>query len=317
MNKIVVMPNQSIPDIILQGCGSLEAGMQFCRDNDISIAQYPDIGTVYTASQTALAAGDPGVLQYLAQNNIVIGTLGSVPDLGYSIMLKPVMHAVPTVPDPPSVSGYYVYDLIADPGAFINVNPIASLPYPSLDNIVCYETEERFIAGLSPDTRAQNPTTLLMSYKQLSYNIPWISGRGFMMIWSDLSSTEKTATFVDDAGYKAYVSPLIVLDNVTQTVEEYLIADLAVGLVSAGRNSVTLRLTRSHSPIGHIDFITHSMSWLHDAAGGTPDPLDPGNPDKTIVTLVAGTYSFGVGTIYINGTTTYPASSFSMVVKVS
>jgi hypothetical protein len=316
MGTIKVMPNQSMLDVILQGCGSLEAGMQFCNDNGIAISDYPDVGTIYKVSNESQATGDQGVLQYFAQNGLVIGTLGAVPVLGFSIVLKPVMHVLPGDPNPPSVSGYYTYNFQADTG-FINVNAIAAGDYPSVNNPVLYETEDRVIAGYAPETTDEDAVSMLMSARQLQYKIPWVMWRGFMMIWSDLSVAEKTATFVDVTGNQAYVSPLIVLDSTTQNVEEYLIADLLVELVSAAHNTVTLRLTRSHGPVAHVDFETHVMSWLHDATGGTPDPLDPANPDKIILTLPEGSYTFGVGTVYWNVTHEYPASAFSMVVKIS
>jgi hypothetical protein len=316
MSTIKVMPNQSMQDLINQGCGSMEAGMQFCADNGIAISDYPDVGTIYNVSSQALTDGDLGVLQYLTQNGIVLGTLGTVPVLGFSVVLKPVMQVIPSDPNPPSVSGFYSYNLQANTAAFINVNAIASGDYPT-NNTVSYETEDRVIAGDVPNTVSENATSLVMGTKLIPYKIPWVAYRGFMMIWSDLSQAIKTATFVDIAGNEAYVSPMIVLDNATQAAEEYLVADILVELASAGHNTVQLRLTRSHAPVAHADFVNHVMSWLDDAAGGTPDPLDPTNTDKTIVTLSRGSYTFGVGTVYWNGSVAYPASALSMVVAVA
>jgi hypothetical protein len=75
---ITAKSNQSILDVIIQALGSLQAGMQFCADNGVSISDYPDAGTVYVVSDAALAqAGANGrsVLKYLGQNGIVVGTL--------------------------------------------------------------------------------------------------------------------------------------------------------------------------------------------------------------------------------------------------
>ena len=66
-------------DVILQATGSLEAGMQFCSDNGVGISDTPVAGTVYVVSAAALALGDAGVLKYLAQNGVVLGTLGAAP----------------------------------------------------------------------------------------------------------------------------------------------------------------------------------------------------------------------------------------------
>jgi len=316
MASIQVMPNQSMADVILQACGSMEAAMQFCADNNVALSDYPDVGAKYLVSDTALAAGDKQVLKFLRERGIVIGTLGVMPVLNYRVVLKPVMQAVPTATDPPDVTGYYAYNLQADIAAFVNINAIAAGDYPSLHNYVSFETEERVIAGDAPETTSQNAPSLVMSDKLIPYQVPWVAFRGFMMIWSDLSVGAKTATFTDVLGNVAYVSPVLVLDSSTQNVEEYLIADLSVELVSAGHNTVKLRLTRSHAPVAHVDFETHVMTWLHNAAGGTPDPLDPANSNKTIVTASRGMWTFGVGTVYWNGSSAYPPSAFSMVVEV-
>ena len=63
-------------DLIVQGTGSMEAGGQFCRDNGVCKSDTPVVGTAYVVSDAALALGDAGVLAYLVQNEIVIGTMG-------------------------------------------------------------------------------------------------------------------------------------------------------------------------------------------------------------------------------------------------
>jgi hypothetical protein len=66
-------------DIIIQATGSMEAGMQFCMDNNAAISDQPAAGTVYTISAAAVALGSTGNLQYLMQNGITVGTLGAPP----------------------------------------------------------------------------------------------------------------------------------------------------------------------------------------------------------------------------------------------
>lgn len=107
-------------------------------------------------------------------------------------------------------------------------------------------------------------------------------------------------------------------------IEEYLLTDLAVDFVSSDGYTATLRLTRSHAttlhmniypPYGHMN-----MVWLNDALGGSPDPADPLNIDKTIVTLGPGTYTLGVGTSYVNDVIHYTYTSQSastMVITIS
>ena len=68
-----------MPDIIIQSLGSMEAGMQFCRDNALSITDTPVAGNTYLVSELAAAAGDLSALQYLDQHDVVIGTLNLMP----------------------------------------------------------------------------------------------------------------------------------------------------------------------------------------------------------------------------------------------
>ena len=72
--KIKVKPNQSFLDVILQGCGALEAGMLVAAENDISISILPDVDSPVLIIQHD--QDDKTVLKYLAQSGIVIGTLG-------------------------------------------------------------------------------------------------------------------------------------------------------------------------------------------------------------------------------------------------
>ena len=75
-NTITVQPNQSMQDVIIQATGSMEAGMQFCNDNNVSISDTPPVGMVYAVSAAALALGNSGNRVYFMQNAVVPGTLG-------------------------------------------------------------------------------------------------------------------------------------------------------------------------------------------------------------------------------------------------
>jgi hypothetical protein len=320
-SSIKVMPNQSMADVILQSCGSLEAGMKVMADNDKSISDYPNVGDVITIDSAGISAyADTGVLQYLRQNDIVIGTLGDIADVECTILLKPVMHVVPRTLTPPAITGRYEFNFQAASG-FINVYPIPHTYYPLATPVLTFITEDRYIAGEMPAIAAgmdgSGSGLPYMDALLLAYSLDWVVGRGFMLAWSDMAMSVKTATFIDINGNEAYASPLIALDNITQTVVEYMIANLDVELVSASHGMATLRLTRSHNPVAHSDFVTQVMSWIEDAAGGSPDPLDPTNPDKTILVLPRGKYTFGVSTLYINAATIYPASAFTEVVEIS
>jgi hypothetical protein len=77
---MIVQPNQSLLDVILQGCGSMQAAMQVAADNGVALSYMPLVGSSVQISGAAVALGDAGTLQYLLQNSIVIGTRGPVTD---------------------------------------------------------------------------------------------------------------------------------------------------------------------------------------------------------------------------------------------
>jgi len=67
-----VKPNQSFLDVILQSCGTMEAGMKAATENGWPISHLPAVGTeVYVAAHKE---NDMGILKYLQQNSIIIGT---------------------------------------------------------------------------------------------------------------------------------------------------------------------------------------------------------------------------------------------------
>ncbi len=70
--KITVKPNQSVLDIVLQACGSLEGAMQIMAQNERSISQNPEIGSQYEIP--AEVTTDKNTLNYIRQNGVRIGT---------------------------------------------------------------------------------------------------------------------------------------------------------------------------------------------------------------------------------------------------
>jgi hypothetical protein len=176
---ITVMPNQSTMDVVVQGTGSLEAAMQFCRDNGISISDIPVTGTVWNLSAQAGNKGDAGNLKYFVQNEIVIGTLGNEgppipppgPPLTMQIVLKPVMNAGIINPAiAPSVSGYYDFRLTEAIPEFIKVYGLDAV-YLSSNNVHFIE-ETQWLLGHPFNMTMEishNPATTLYlfgSYKR-------------------------------------------------------------------------------------------------------------------------------------------------------
>jgi len=82
--KIKVKPNQSFLDVILQGCGTLEAGIQMAGDNNLPVSFLPIVDSSMVISESAIAKGNIRVLKYLRQNGITIGTKG---DLSSSFLI--------------------------------------------------------------------------------------------------------------------------------------------------------------------------------------------------------------------------------------
>jgi len=66
-------------DQAIMATGSMEAAMQFCLDNAVSVTDIPSPGTVYQVSDAAIALGDRGVFVGIYNEGIIIGTLGSAP----------------------------------------------------------------------------------------------------------------------------------------------------------------------------------------------------------------------------------------------
>ena len=74
MNTIIAKPNQSLLDVILTVLGSLEYGMQFVYENDISMTATIETGDSFVQPEDLL--GDNDVISYLKNTGIVLGTKG-------------------------------------------------------------------------------------------------------------------------------------------------------------------------------------------------------------------------------------------------
>jgi hypothetical protein len=289
--------------------------MAFALENNISLSELPPAGTTFRLPDIASTSKDNDTIRYFKQNGIVSGTRGVMPPLTCTTILKPVMTAVPIATEPPHTLGYYSYNLVAT-SSFTNTFELQA-DYPS-DNSVIFQTEDLYVTGHPSHTTAQFVVSPMAS-KSVTYRVNWGEGFGYMMVWSDMAVPITTATFRDMAGNQALVAPVLVFDNLSQDLIMYLIADIMVETVMATSDVVTIRLTRSHSSILLADFAHHSMNWINDT-GATlePDPLDPTNPDKALVSLALGIYTVGVQTDYeLPGIATYPPSTFTMVIRVS
>lgn len=317
MNKsVIAKANQSLLDIVLTTYGTLEAAMETAFKNGIPLSYVPEPGSEYLLPEVDAKETDQSNVSYLDERGIVLGTLHQ-PVLGCEVVLMPRMHVVPNIAANPHTIGYYSFDLVEDAG-FVNAYELVD-NYLS-DNELCYETEERWLGG-SPFETAVELTATPMSAKSIPCKLPWSVGLGYLLVWSDPGRSVVTATFRDVEGNEAYSAPLTILDNLSQDIQEHLIGEIALEILSATPASVRLRLTRSHPPIGLLNFRDYEMEWLGVASDGEPDTDDPENSDKTIILLGAGVHTLGLKTTYYYPLSTppspYPSSAFTMTIKVA
>ena len=74
MNTIIAKPNQSLLDVILTALGSLEYGMQFVYENEISLTTTVETGDSFVQPEDLI--GDNDVISYLKKTGSVLGTKG-------------------------------------------------------------------------------------------------------------------------------------------------------------------------------------------------------------------------------------------------
>lgn len=318
-----VKPNQTIGDIVLMNYGTIEARMDFCRINDISPTDIPDVGTVLQAPLTmpdgTLLAYDANVVNYFAKKKMVLGTANVIHvPLALLVVLKPRMGMTPSISGLPHTLGYYLYQLAATED-FINVNALLD-SYLTTNNVI-YETEERLVTGHSSENTDQLSVTA-MTAKSIPYKLNWTVGFGYMMVWSDLAPDAPTVTYKDVEGNQATFAPVLILDNITENLILMLMSDITVELVSSTSALARVRVTRSHPSSFIPDFAMHAMHWIADASDGEPDPDDPDNPDKVILNLPKGNYTLGVKTTYTfpsgfgHDGFAFPSSVFTMVIQI-
>jgi hypothetical protein len=319
--------------------GTLEALMPFCRANNVSATDVPAAGTVLAVPGEVDGAEvpiDEDALNYIYQNNILIGTaaLPTLPPLSLRILLKPDMEVYVSEPTSAMVLGYFNYQLRGTSG-FINEYPLEAA-YPG-SNKVRHKDLHGLLTGALPLFEVGLPFgTPAMPDKTIQYHLPWdVSlGYGIRVIWNSPDSPVKTVTFKDVEGNEAYISPLYALNNAIvapQQAAQYVCGNISAALVSATATVAKIRLTRSHPPISWVttgiedDVLTVTgLGWLGIAGDGEPDPSDPTNTNKVIITVPAGKYTVGVKANYNwsdmgtpPGGVTLPSSYRTMVIEVA
>jgi len=310
-----VKPNQSMPDVIVQATGSMEAGMQFCRDNGVSISDVPVVGTIYVVSDAAMAIsgknGDADVTRYLQQNSIVIGTLNPPPPLQMRIALKPKLGVMLNSPGAPTAHPYQ-YGL----GSVVTDGFIKA--YPLLEDFLT-ENPVFIIADhdypVSPLPQNEWLVTAMTS-EAVVWMLDWLPDGSYQVIWSDVEADFPTVTFKDINGNTAFFSPVVTLDEDIQRCVDCMIADIAVERVGSTSELCKVRITRSHAAINESVIDIAGMLWIRNSFVYGPDPDDPLNEDKIIAELPPGAYTIGVKTSYLRTSLPFPDSAVSMVFEV-
>ena len=77
MKTTSIQPNQSLLDMALMACGTLEGAMHIMAANEESITADVAPGVMYIIPSDV--PSDNYSLQYLQQNNIIIGTRADTP----------------------------------------------------------------------------------------------------------------------------------------------------------------------------------------------------------------------------------------------
>ena len=311
-----VKPNQSLPDVIVQATGSMEAGMQFCRYNGVAISEVPVVGTTYIVSDTSLDIsrknGGTEVLSYLQQNNIVIGTLDPPPPLHMRLVLVPKLGVMLNSPASPTAHPYqyglgsvvtdgfvHAYTLLDD---FLTANPVyivADHDYPP--------------GALIP----QNEWLVTaMTSEAVVWLLEWVDDGTNQVVWTDVEADIPTVTFKDVNGNVASFSPVVILDGTIQRCVDCMVADIAVEVIESTPDVCKVRIIRSHNAISEMVINITGMSWIRSNFIYGPDPDDPLNADKIVAELPVGSYTIGVKTNYSWMSSAFPASAMSIAFEI-
>lgn len=157
MKKGIVQPNQSLLDVVITEYGTVEAAVSVAMVNGIEIGIVPLTGT--SVNLPEVSDEDVGIqtIEYLRREKILLGT-AYTSGLSYWIVLRPVIYAVPNETGDPHVMGYYRFEMQGSAG-FLNINPI-DVDFPG-NNRINYQTEERYILGLAPESALPESVTAM------------------------------------------------------------------------------------------------------------------------------------------------------------
>jgi hypothetical protein len=307
--EYIVGPNQSMVDVALNSCGTVEALMPICRANNVSPSSIPQVGSDLIIPDNARR--DQEVLRYAAANDVVIGTANVESPLALRVLLAPSMKLRWNSAVAPHTLGYYDFSQRGE-GDFIAYHDLQ-------DEYLTPNTLNHELLGVY-DPLAGFPymhefVTSFMPDLDIQYRLPVTPSVEEVLVWSDTLTT----TFKDEDGNEAIWNPLMVLEPNIQRAAAYLIAVMDLEVVAADSGNMTLRVHRqmkSDTEGGGAEM--SSMSWMGTTSGGAADPDHPSNPDYTLLTLGPGIYTLEVIGHYIRtaDSVVLPNSKSQIVIEI-
>lgn len=291
METVTVQPRQSMQDVILMGCGTLEGAMAFCRLNNVALSDTPVAGTV---NAVPVAYKDDKALKYMADNEVMIGTLSPdpvLPMLELTVVLRPVMD-VEFVPD----GGFtaYLLNLVAAED-FLNVNDLVE------DWLIEPAIRAAFKSGwdVDGDTGSGDLVDASSTMASKALQFVWVSafiGGEQVVFYSKDMAARAIALFQDVEGNRAVYAPFLIYDVDTTTLIE-MVGTIAIEVLSATSSAVTVRLTPGHS--GTLAGWSVVAQELYELVDGMPVALTgETDGDSLIVELAAGAHEIGINTLY-------------------
>lgn len=316
MTTITAKPNQSMQDLVLMACGSLDGAMAFCRANGVSISDVPVAGDEYVVP-TGIDVDDDA-LTTLAQKGIEIGTLNAGLAPHFGIILYPMMAASVVYP-----VGGGLFDLVlaASPG-FIHANELPD-PWTDTNLLKTMLKSDYDLSGVLMATVA-TPYATLQSDKETRYFIDSaLVASDIYMWWSDLPTDflGATVTYEDIAGWRATCAPLVLMPTVGMLAMHTLIGTISLAYDGTA-GPYSFAITKGHTPIIGVDAVPAGQGLAYRPAGtsGIWTNIPTTGPGEETVTaaFTPGIYELILWTQYTNSTTTggWPASVISMVFEV-
>jgi hypothetical protein len=316
---IIAKPNQSMQDLVLMACGTMDGAIDFCLANNVRISDVPVVGRAYQVP--AVIAQDEVILTELQQNGIVIGTLNPdpVPVTGpYSIILYPMMDGSVVFPGP---SGGYEL-VLADTGSLIHINSLLTAwPRP---NHMMSEHKDVYETDMGSSAGDITPIPTLQTDREVRYFIGAGVSTGHVYMWWAVPDPDiyGTVTYKDVAGWRGVFAPLaLYYPSLGGDIVNTLIGTIDLSFDSVVGPYKRLKLEIGHTPITVTDFNIVGQGLAYRTSGTgiwitVPELISVG--DTVYINFTPGVYDILLKTAYMNDDNTFswPTSYLIMVIEV-